>query len=92
MRAPATRPVWRGHTRGGGYRDWYLPSKDELNKLYLNRAAIGGFQVAHYRSSTEASDGIFPQGNTWVQTFDAGGHQAEDGKSTPRPMRAVRSF
>jgi hypothetical protein len=38
---------------GGEYTDWYLPSTDELFKLYLNRAAIGGFDVANYWSSTE---------------------------------------
>jgi hypothetical protein len=74
----------------GGYSDWYLPSKDELSKLYLSRDA--SFVVGHYRSSSEAADGMYPQGNAWVQTFDAGGLQSEDGKSTPRPFRAVRSF
>jgi hypothetical protein len=36
-----------------GYTDWYLPSKDELNMLYLNRAAIGGFVSIEYWSSSE---------------------------------------
>jgi len=43
--------------RGGGYIDWYLPSKDELNKLYNNRVAIGGFatsgSIATYWSSSQ---------------------------------------
>ncbi len=36
-----------------GYADWSLPSKDELNKLYINKAIIGGFAQAYYWSSTE---------------------------------------
>ncbi len=37
----------------GGYSDWYLPSKDELNQLYINRVAIGGFGINYYLSSTQ---------------------------------------
>jgi hypothetical protein len=38
---------------GGGYNDWYLPSIDELAKLYLNKTAIGGFGSGAYWSSSE---------------------------------------
>ena len=34
--------------RGGGYIDWFLPSKDELNLLYLAKDAIGGFATTGY--------------------------------------------
>ncbi|NTV93584.1 MAG: DUF1566 domain-containing protein, partial [Chlorobiaceae bacterium] len=40
-----------------GFDDWYLPSKDELEKLYANRVAIGGISVAEFWSSTEQWDG-----------------------------------
>ena len=39
-----------------GYSDWYLPSKNELNKLYQNKAAIGGFTGDYYWSSTEQTN------------------------------------
>jgi hypothetical protein len=39
----------------GGYSDWYLPSRDEMTKLCLNKVAIGGLAAANYWSSTETS-------------------------------------
>jgi hypothetical protein len=59
---------------GGGYTDWYLPSKDELNKLYLNRVAIGGFisnSNGLYWSSSEIQSN--PYHSAWLQDFSNGG-------------------
>ncbi len=42
--------------RGGGNIDWYLPSIDELKKMYENKAAIGNFAttgIPGYWSSTQ---------------------------------------
>jgi hypothetical protein len=70
----------------GGYSDWYLPSKDELNQLYINRVAIGGFSATEYWSSSESS--IY---NAWYQAFYSN-IQAVFDKANPRSVRAVRSF
>jgi len=71
----------------GGYSDWYLPSKDELNKLYLNKITIGGFANAYYWSSTES------YGNTtaWMQYFIVG-YQSTNDKNGAKYVRAVRAF
>jgi len=70
----------------GGYSDWYLPSRDELNKLYINRVAIGGFTTNDYWSSTEASST-----GAGTQQFSSG-TQVNQTKSTTLYVRAVRSF
>lgn len=71
---------------GGGYNDWYLPSKDELYKLYLNRDAIGGFyNIGWYWTSTENSNSL-----AWYQVFT--GAQATYNKSLTNYVRAVRTF
>jgi len=71
---------------GGGYTDWYLPSKDELNKLYINRVAIGGFASAYYWSSSENSTV-----DAWVQGFYSG-IQTNGSKNSTLYVRAVRAF
>jgi len=70
----------------GGYSDWYLPSLNELSKLYLNRTSIGGFAVAFYWSSSEGSSS-----QAWVTSFADGGQSKLD-KSYSGNVRAVRSF
>jgi hypothetical protein len=71
---------------GGGYTDWYLPSKDELNKLYLNKTAIGGFENNFYWSSSEI-DG----NKAWAQSFVNGGHY-DSFKYNTAYVRAIRAF
>lgn len=68
------------------YSDWYLPSKDELNKLYLNKVVVGGFVSNFYQSSSEGNDF-----NAWMQDFGAG-TQGIYGKSISFYVRAVRAF
>ena len=73
-------------TEGGvKYDDWYLPSKDELNKMYLNKGKIGGFS-GYYWSSTG-----YGREDAWLQSF-INGVQASNSGSFSLRVRAVRSF
>jgi len=75
---------------GGGYTDWYLPSKEELNKLRMNRDGIGGFADDYYWSSSEYSvDGVL----AWYQNFNIGADQGAIDKGIRTfNVRAIRAF
>jgi len=75
-----------GNLVQGGFSDWYLPSVDELNKLYLNQIAIGGFVGTNYWSSTEDdADSAFNQDFT-------NGVLGDGDKIAVLSVRAIRSF
>ena len=66
--------------------DWFLPSQDELNQMYIQRTAIGGFSTVLYWSSSEGGvDGA------WSQFFSLG-LQGSLFKSTTYSVRPVRAF
>jgi hypothetical protein len=73
----------------GGYSDWYLPSIDELNKLYINRAAIVGITSNPYWSSTESASDSSKARSFF---FNSGGLALDYNKNTPFCVRAVRAF
>jgi hypothetical protein len=68
------------------YGDWYLPSKHELNLLYLQKSVVGGFAGNTYWSSSEYDDG-----NAWLQYF-GNGFQTNFGKYDAVYVRAIRAF
>ena len=70
------------------FNDWYLPAKDELNELYNNKDAIGGFS-AYYWSSTEYSD--VPAVVAWVHSF-SDGIQGFGIKDDVYSVRCIQAF
>eukprot|EP01035_Chromulina_nebulosa_P021304 gene21304-27601_t len=69
-----------------GHSDWYLPSIVELQKLYTNRVAIGGFTTGTYWSSTEGTS----TGAWYIFFNDASSNPYN--KNYAAYVRAVRSF
>ena len=73
------------------YRDWFLPSYDELNKLYLNRTAIGGFTSSsgtYYWSSSEVTSTTA----TTIHFFNGTKTSSTKTETTNYRSRAVRYF
>ena len=84
----------------GGYTDWFLPSKDELNEIYIHRAIIdstananGGasFLTSYYWSSSQVYEFGWGDIYAWMQSI-TGGIQTYSSKSLLLNVRAVRAF
>lgn len=69
------------------YDDWFLPSKDELNKLCQNRFEINSFESNFYWSSS--SEGS--TSHAWSQSFGSSSQYFEY-KHLSYYVRAVRKF
>jgi hypothetical protein len=73
----------------GGYSDWYLPSRDEIDTLWNQKDLVGGFtDGSYYWSSTEA--GV---ANAWAFSFGSIHGSRPIGKvGYTEKVRAIRSF
>ena len=73
-----------------GHKDWRAPTKAELNVLFKNRAAVGGFNesgsypAGWYWSSSQNHDFI-----AWGQRF-SDGYQGYNSKINASSLRCVR--
>jgi hypothetical protein len=66
---------------------WYLPNKEELNLLYLQKVIVGGFASGYYWSSSE-----FDRFIAWFQDFGSGAQGPISKDYGISKVRAVRAF
>jgi hypothetical protein len=83
----------RAGTKTRAYRgpnnlsDWYLPSKDELKKLFDMKNTVGGLTLSSYFSSSE-----YNASNAYYQDFNTGRQGGSGLKSASVHVRPVRAF
>ena len=81
----------------GGFRDWFLPSKAELDLMYINLKLkdLGNFSDDFYWSSSDSSStALIRWDSAWSQRFNDG-HQdggRTDNKIKSYSVRAIRQF
>ena len=71
---------------GQKFRDWRMPTRFELNEMYVKRVSIGSFALNFYWSSTEGN-----YLDAWVQDFFSG-YPFNTTKDNDGYVRSVRAF
>jgi hypothetical protein len=85
--AATSAAVYCSELTYGGYSDWFLPSKDELNQMYVNKTTtISGSSFTYWSSSENDAN------NAWSQNFFNGPQSSSLKSSTTPYVRPVRSF
>jgi type II secretory pathway pseudopilin PulG len=82
--------ITRAYRGPNNLSDWYLPSKNELNQMHINRVVLGNnFAISpdYYWSSSEFTDNA-----AWYQYFGTSGYQNVTNKYNPGYVRPVRAF
>lgn len=73
---------------GGGKTDWFLPSKDELNEMYLASSILGGFPAGRWYWSSFEND----FGSAWYQRMSDGFQTGYNKVGTEAYVRPIRAF
>ena len=78
-----------------GFTDWFLPSKDELNLMFINlrQRGLGGFRTNNTNNWTDFywSSSQTNISGAWAQRF-SDGRQSPGNKNDTRSVRGVRAF
>lgn len=71
-----------------GFNDWFLPSLNELDSMYVHRVEIGGFQDSGwYWTSTEQD-----LEGAWLEIFEVPVIQGWTNKANGLSVRCIRKF
>jgi hypothetical protein len=87
--APAALLARDESINGGTLTDWFLPSKDELNQLYVNNTFFSNLILGWYGSSSQYE---YNNSNVWMQHPDTGAQDNNAGKGESWLVRAIRAF
>ena len=69
-----------------GFSDWFLPSKEELNQMYIQKSHVGGMTFFFWSSSQ------FRTEVAWAQNIDDGIQGGNTKNADAIKVRAIRAF